>query len=279
MTSLTIARLTFREASRRWVVWAALLLGTVFLLVYGLGFREILQGLAEEAQSPSPILRKTIYNFYMMAGLYVVNFLTVIMTVLTSVDTLSGEISTGTVHTLVSKPIHRREIVLGKWLGYMAMLTLYLLLMAGGVMLVVYSLSGYVPNRPAAALGLMWLNVTLLLCVSLLGGVLMSTLSNGVMVFGMYSIAFIGGWIEQIGSFIENQTAANIGIISSLLFPSEALWKRAAYELQSPISSLAGGMTPFSSVSAPSTLMIGYAALYAALALYLAVRIFNRRDL
>jgi hypothetical protein len=29
-----IARLTFREASRRWILWVALLLGLLFLLVY-----------------------------------------------------------------------------------------------------------------------------------------------------------------------------------------------------------------------------------------------------
>ena len=79
-----------------------------------------------------------ISNFLLMAGMYVVNFLTAMMTVLTSVDTLSGEISSGTIHTLVSKPVRRWEIVLGKWLGFAGMLTLYLLLMAGGVMLIVY---------------------------------------------------------------------------------------------------------------------------------------------
>jgi Cu-processing system permease protein len=276
--SLIIARLTFREASRRWVLWAALLLGLVFLLVYGYGFKEIEQEFRSGAVG-NPALRSTIYNFYLMAGLYVVNFLAVVITVLTSVDTLSGEIASGTIHTLVSKPLQRWEVVLGKWLGFMGMLTLYLLIMAGGVMLVVYAFSGYIPRSPLPALGLMWLNVTLILCVSLLGGSVLSTLSNGVMVFGLFSIAFIGGWIEQIGSFIGNQTAVNIGILSSLLFPSEALWKRAAFEIQSPVASALGGMTPFTSQSVPSPMMIIYAAFYAAAALYLAGRIFKKRDL
>ena len=77
-----------------------------------------------------------------MAGLYVVNFLTIMMTVLTSVDTLSGEIASGTVHTLMTKPVRRWEIVLGKWLGFGIMLGLYLLLMGGGVMVLVYGFTG-----------------------------------------------------------------------------------------------------------------------------------------
>jgi hypothetical protein len=70
--------------------------------------------------------------------------------VLTSVDTLSGEIASGTIHTLVAKPLRRWEIVLGKWLGFSGMLTLYLLLMAGGVVTVVYLVGGYAaPNGTA----------------------------------------------------------------------------------------------------------------------------------
>jgi hypothetical protein len=127
-------------------------------------------------------------------------------------------------------------------------------------------------------LGLLWLNAILLLGVSLAGGAVLSTLANGVLVFGMFGIAFVGGWIEQIGSFLQNQTAINVGIISSLLIPSEALWKRAAYEMQSPLVSTLG-FSPFTASSMPSLLMVFYGLLYAILALGLAIRLFNRRDL
>jgi ABC-type transport system involved in multi-copper enzyme maturation permease subunit len=213
-----------------------------------------------------------------MAGLYVVNFLTVAMAVLTSVDTLSGEIASGTVHTLVSKPLQRREIVIGKWLGFVGMLSLYLLLMAGGTILLVYLISGYTAPNLLRGLSLLWLNAILLLGVSLAGGAVLSTLANGVLVFGMFGIAFVGGWIEQIGSFMQNQTAVNVGIISSLLIPSEALWKRAAFEMQSPLVS-ALGFSPFSASSMPSLVMVFYGMIYAILALLLAIRLFNKRDL
>ena len=42
-------------------------------------------------------------------------------------DTLAGEISTGTIQAVVAKPVRRVEIVLGKWLGFAALLALYLL--------------------------------------------------------------------------------------------------------------------------------------------------------
>jgi ABC-type transport system involved in multi-copper enzyme maturation permease subunit len=282
MSTWTIARLTFREASRRKILLAALILGVAFVAIFGIGFHFVVQDVKNSGRPTALLEFNEISNFLMMAGLYVVNFLTVMMAVLTSVDTLAGEIASGTIHTLVAKPIHRWEIVTGKWIGFASMLTLYQLLMAGGVMAGVYLQSGYLPPNPFGALALLWLNALLLLTVSLLGGSILSTLANGVMVFGLFGIAFIGGWIEQIGTFLNNasasQTAVNIGVITSLLLPSEALWRRAAYEMQSPLVA-AVGFSPFFSSSIPSVAMVIYAVIYLIVAFLLALRMFNKRDL
>ena len=70
-----------------------------------------------------------------------------------------------------------------------------------------------------------------------------------------------------------------MGIVSSLLMPTEALWRRAAYEMRSLMVD-AIGFSPFTSGSSvPSTLMIVYAGAYAITALMLAVRRFERQDL
>ena len=277
-STFTIARLTFRESSRRWILWVALVLGIAFLIVYAIGFNEIQKDLQRQGTSVPLLQYNEIYNFLTMAGLYAVNFLGIMMAVLTSVDTLSGEISSGTIHTLVSKPLGRWEIVLGKWLGFSTMLLLYLSLMAGGVLVLVYLIADYVPPNAIQGLVLIIFNAILLLSLSLLGGSILSTLANGVLVFGLYSIAFIGGWIEQFGTLLHNQTAINIGVISSLILPSEAIWKRAAYEMQSPMVA-ALGFSPFVSNVVPSPLMMAYSVLYTLVALYLAIRQFSRRDL
>ena len=276
MSSLIIARLTFREASRRWILWVALILGILFLVIYALGFYEIQKDI--QRSSSSLIVDSAMYNFIFMAGLYAINFMTIMMAVLTSVDTLSGEIASGTIHTIVSKPLARWEIVIGKWLGFAGMLLLYLLLMSGGVILIVYGISGYTAPNILPGLALVGLNALLLLSVSLLGGASLSTLANGVLVFGLYGIAFIGGWIEQFGSFLNNQPAMNIGIISSLIMPSEALWRRAAFDMQSPLVS-AMGFSPFTSNSVPSPFMIVYAIFFMGGTLFLAIWKFNNRDL
>jgi len=275
-SAFVIARLTFREAARRWILWVALIMGALFLLVYGLGYREIYKEIIREGTNQLQL--REFSNFLQMMGLYAVNFLTLIIAVLTSVDTLAGEINSGTIHTLVSKPIRRWQIVIGKWLGFTCMLSIYQLLMAGGVILTGYFVSGNFVHNLASGLFFMWMNVILLLSISICGGAILSTLANGVLAFGLYGVAFIGGWVEQFGALMQNPTAVNIGIVSSLIMPSEALWKRAVYEMQSPIAA-AFGMTPFSSISTPSPLMVVYAAFYTTAAIGIAVYFFNRRDL
>ena len=277
MTTFTITKLTFREAARRKILMAAFLLGLAFLIVYGIGFYFVNSELGNTV-GRNPLESNEVRNFLFMAGMYAVNFLVVIMAVLTSVVTISGEISSGTIQTLVSKPVQRWEIVLGKWLGFAAMLTLYLLFMAGGTTMLVYLISGYAPPNTGRSFFFLWLNAILLLSVSLMGGSVLSTLANGILVFGLYGLAFIGGWIEHIGSIINNQTAINIGIVSSLIIPTEALWKRAAHEMSSPLARTIG-FSPFSSPSVPSTLMVWYAVVYMLVALFLAIRFFRKKDL
>src|SRR5262245_27337138 len=85
-----------------------------------------------------------------------------------------------------------------------------------------------------------------------------------------FLISLLGGWIEQFGEMSHNAAAVKLGVIAGLLMPSETLWRRAAFEMQSPIVK-AVGMSPFNNASVPSAAMIVYASVYAAIALWLAI--------
>ncbi len=277
-TIFTLAKLTFQEAIRRRIAAAALVLGLLFLIVFGIGVRTITSSMADEG-FVSDVQIQAATHFLFIAGLYVVNFLMIMMSVLTSVDTLSGEITSGTMHTIAAKPTPRSRIVLGKWLGFAGMLTLYFIFMAGGVWLLVRVLTGYSAPHILDGFVLILLNSFLLLGLSLVGGTRLSTLANGTLLFGLYGVAFVGGWVEQIGSLFDNTNAVNIGIVSSLILPSESLWRRAVYEMQSPLETLVG-FSPFSAGNViPSPLMVWYALFYAAIAVLIAVRAFAQRDL
>src|SRR5581483_7607923 len=196
----TVAKLTIHEALRKRVLLAALVLGLAFLVIFWLGFYFV-HGEVQRDNSPAAATERGLISIFLaMAGLYAVNFLMVMMAALLPVDTLSGEIRSGAIQSLVTKPLHRAEIVLGKWLGFWVILAGYLVLMAGGVLLITRVITNTTPPNVWIGLPLMLLEATLLLTLSIAGGTRLSTLANGVMVFGLFGLAFIGGWIEQIGA-------------------------------------------------------------------------------
>jgi ABC-type transport system involved in multi-copper enzyme maturation permease subunit len=279
--------MTFREAVRRKIVLTGLVLGVCFLILYSIGLHFILAQvrLAVPAVESEPGQRALARiaategsNTLMLMGLYAVAFLTIAMAALLAADTLSGEIGSGTIQTLVTKPIRRSDIVLGKWLGFAWWLAMYFFLIAGGTVLSVFIQSGYLPRNLAAGLGLIYFEALLMMTISLACSSMFSGLATGGIVFGLYGFAFIGGWIEQFGALLQNPTAVKVGIIASLIIPSESLWRRAAFEMQTPLSG-ALGMSPFATVSVPSSLMIAYTAIYLLSVGALAVRSFQKRDL
>jgi len=277
-----LARMTFREAIRRRMVLTGLVLGICFLIIFSIGFHMIIDAASSVASGTGETARLVVQsegiNMLLLAGLYAVAFLSIAMGALLGADTLAGEINSGTIQTIVTKPVRRSDVVFGKWLGFAGLLGLYILLMAGGTVLSVWIQSGYAPKHLPSGLTLIYLEALLIMTVSLALSSALSGLATGGVVFGLYGLAFIGGWIEQFGSLLHNQTAVKVGIVTSLIVPSETLWRRASFEMQSPLSG-ALGMSPFGTVSVPSNLMVGYAVLYLLAALWVAINVFQNRDL
>ncbi|MGH9482057.1 MAG: ABC transporter permease [Terriglobales bacterium] len=274
----TLALTTMREAVRRKLVGLAALVGAAFLLLYGLAFHLATANPRNVVHSPSQLLAHQVEGLFLLMGLYAANLLVATIAILASIDALSGEIANGAIQTLVSKPLARWQLFIGKWLGFAALLTAFEALLLGGVMTIAYAATGYAAPHIPAGLALLWLEMLLLLTVTLLWGTRLSTLANGVLSLGLFGLAFLGGWMEQIGALTGHQGAVQAGIVASLIMPSEALWRRAAFEMQSPLMS-ALNLGPFVSISVPSGLMVAYAVVYALAALAVGLRSFATRDL
>jgi ABC-type transport system involved in multi-copper enzyme maturation permease subunit len=274
---LVVTGLTLREAARRRILLAALIAGAAFLTLFGLGLFFVVRDVASNA-TMSLIERRVLLNVLTLAGLYAANLLTVMTAVLLPVDTLSGEISSGVMQTLAVRPIRRRDIVLGKWLGHWIVMASYFALLSGGVLAVTAGLAHFTPPRTELGLPLMLLGGTVLLTLSIAGGSRLSTVTNGMLAFGLFGLAFIGNWVEQIGAMAGNNAAQQIGTVASLLMPGEALWQLAASHMQPAILRDLGA-SPFSPVSVPSTAMIWWAVGYVVVVLALGLRSFGRRAL
>ncbi len=134
--------------------------------------------------------------------------------------------------TVASKPVRRVDIVLGKWLAFAGLTAGYLVLMAGGVLLISRVIAHLTLPGIQRGLPLMLLESWVLVSLTLAGGARLSTVTTGVVAFGFYGVAFIGSWVEQIGAHANNLAARNVGTIASLIMPTEAMWQLAAHHMQ-----------------------------------------------
>ena len=277
MAILIFGELTIREAHRRRILWVAFLMGFAFLALFGLAFHYVFQSMKTDGVSGEQ--QEIITGVMLTAGLYAANLLVTIMAVLISVTAISGEIESHTIESLITKPVRRWELVLGKWLAFAFLLAVYVFYLAGGLMLFAYLRSGFTFRNIIPGLSLMVLQTWVILSISIAGGTRLSTLANGVMAFALYSLAFLGGWIEQIGALFRNEAAVNIGIVTSLLMPGDILWKKALALFQPRFVSSPYLAGPFALGSQPSDLMIYYSIFYTVGLIALAMWSFSSRDL
>jgi Cu-processing system permease protein len=284
LTTLLIARLTFDEALRRRLVLAVLLLSVAFLALYAFGFKLVHDDVqrfdVERGGIPRSVLPYEVQASAMvLLGLYTVNFLAGIMTIFAAVGAIASEIESGTLQVIIPKPLARWEIIAGKYLGFLAMIVIYLALMTTGVVLVARAVGANNPPNMLRGMALMMLVSTILLSLTMLGSTIFSTMANGVIVFMLYGMAVTGGLVEQIGNSLDNDTMVRIGILTSVIVPSDAMWKLASYVVQPRIAVNMLGPNPFGTAAPPSDFAVRYALVYCATLVLTSMLVFNRRDI
>ncbi len=273
---LTIFHLTLVEARRRKILVAAVLCGLGFLAVFGTGIFLAAREMVRSGQSF--IERQLTLAILTVAGCYAANFLVALFAILLPIDALSGEIDSGVMETIASKPIRRADIFFGKWLAYGVVVAAYAVALVGGVFLISRLAAGFVPNDAALVLLLEFVEIAVLLTVALVGGTRFRTVTNAILALGFYGIAFIGGWVEQIGTFAGLRSARNLGIVVSLISPVDALWRLGSYYIQ-PSLIRDSQQSPFMNASVPSALMVAWAIVMTAATLAWGVHQFSRRAL
>ena len=281
MSTLIVARWTLLEAVRRRLVLAAVLLSGAFVVLFAVAF-SILYGRARSVEDPDGVFLVFAGTLQTVLGLYAVQFLAAFLALLLSVGAISSEVESGTLHAVLARPLRRSEYLLGRWLASAGLLAGYVTVMATSLLLVARVVADYQPVDPVRAVLLMVLEAVLLLTVGLLGSTFLPTLANGVVLFSLFGLAWMGGIVEFVGDTVGNQTMVDLAVAVSLLFPSDAIWRAASYYLQPPTFlgvAVSRGGIPFASLTPPTAALLAWALAYPAAALLGALRTFARRDL
>ena len=273
---ITVAHLTIVEARRRRIVLAGAVCALGFLTVFAVAVVFAHREMTADA-SVSFVERQVTLTAIMLVGFMAANFLSVVFAILLPVDTLSGEIDSGVVQTLASKPITRAQIVVGKWAGHLLLAVAYLLMLCGGILLVMRVVAGLAPAGVPRAIPLLILEITLSLTIAIAGGARFSTVTTAIVAVGIYGVSFIGGFVEQIGGLTGLTSLRTVGILVSLVSPADSMWRLAAHCMEPEIVRSTGLLALGASV--PSPLMVWWAAGFTVLTLLYGIRAFRRRAL
>ena len=277
----TIFRISLKETLRKRLIFAAGGLTFLFLFLFFLFLKWV---------GPPPALPESQYLAglsYLYLGLFAAYVMIALFSVLIFVASVSGEIDDGTLLAVIQRPIDRWRLLLGKWTGLSLVAVAYATILFFGLVLIDQAQYGVVVGSLGSLLASysdFLLEALLVGTVTLLGSTLTATMTNGIVVSSAVLIAFLGGALEQLGTITASHPTAAftaIGWITSLLIPTDALYRRALYQIlgNHVFPGAVSGFGPFGAAHPPGEGMVLYAILYTAGMLMLTIGSFARRDL
>lgn len=161
------------------------------------------------------------------------------------------------------------------------MLVVYTIVLSGSLLLLTRVFSGYAPPHPEQALLLLLAQGLIVLGIVALATSTLPQIATGITGLMLFGVAFIGGIVEQIGTFLGNDTAAAIGDAVHYLAPTDTFFRMALGRLTPGSMALVGEFLtgPFGAPKGVETGALLYGLLYLAACLVGAALLFRRRDL
>ncbi|MDQ6883014.1 MAG: ABC transporter permease [Candidatus Dormibacteraeota bacterium] len=224
---VTIARLTILEASRRRLLLALGVLTVVVIALTSWGFSRLptMKGVtpAEVRLAASQL---TILVAFMFSGVLALG------STLVAAPSVASDIESGIALAILPRPIRRSELLMGKWFGLAALVTLYAAGSGLLELLGIWLATGYTPPHPILTLLFVAGEGIVLMSLALLLSTRLSPMTGGVIALVLFFVAWIGGIALTIGQVFQNDTIINIGLSSRLLIPTDGLWHGAIYNLE-----------------------------------------------
>ncbi len=278
-TVRTIAALTIREAARRRVLRAIVVMTVVLLALSAWGFSRLDAEFGTLTTGEARLASSQVLNLVMFG----LSLIAALGTAFLAGPTLAGEIETGTALAILARPVRRSAVLVGKWLGLVAFGSGFVVVAGLAQFLIVRTTVGYWPPQPVAGLALLAAQTIVLLTLGLLLSTVISPMASGIVAVGLFGATWIAGVVGGIGKVLGNEGVARVGTVSRMLLPTDGLWHGAMHAIQDPtVTTLFGGAavgSPFVSEAPLAATYLVWTGIWVALALGLAALAFQRRDL
>lgn len=279
-----IALSTFKEIYRKRIFHFIGILTILYLILLTIIFKFMGKNLAQNNGMINMVV--DLSSTISIVGFYFSSMLLAFLTVMLSTGIVSSELESGTILTILTKPIKRIEYILGKYLGTAILIILYSAILYIAVIIIsTVSRISIVETFGIAALAKGFLFFILqpltILALALYGSTKFKTLNNGILIIAIYILGTIGGVIEQAGALTNNASLSTIGIISSLISPFEVIYRKMISTIFTSLGSfnfLMGFGMPGNSTT-PSVWMMVYVCVYLVFFIFMSIKAFDKKDI
>lgn len=210
-------------------------------------------------------------------GLWGISLFGVVLAVFVGVNLVYKEIERKTIYALVPKPIHRWQLIAGKYIGMVITLAAQMALMASVMWLAIVVQGGTFDGVLLRAIVLLYAQVMVVTAIAVLFSTFSSPFLSGLFTVGLFVIGRSTPELHALilQKFKEEPATASLLRAALHAFPDLHLFYVSGAMVAGKRASIhAGDYVDWGYVAWTS----GYGAAYAACALGLAMLIFSRRD-
>ncbi|AKA69589.1 ABC transporter permease [Clostridium scatologenes] len=279
-----IALSTFKEIYRKKIFHFIGILTILYLILLTIIFKFIGNNLHRSNGVIDMLINLS--STISIVGFYFSSMLVAFLTIMLSIGTVSSEMENGTILTILTKPIKRSEYIIGKYLGTGILIILYSLILYISVIIIstiskISIIEAFGISTLAKGFLFFILQPLTILSVSLYGSTKLKTVNNGILIMALYVLGLIGGVMEQVGSYIKNDSLSTIGIISSLISPFEITYRKMISTIFSSLGSFnfLSGFGMDGKSTTPSIYMMVYVCIYLVLFIFISIKGFNKKDI
>jgi ABC-type transport system involved in multi-copper enzyme maturation permease subunit len=284
--ALVIARLTIQEASRRRLLLALVILTLIVVGFSAWGFNKITTVNRGDG-TPLPPEQVALITSQLLIGVtFMYSGVLALSAAVVAGPLISSEVESGLLLSMLARPVRRSEVVIGKWLGLAVLIAIYA---AGSAFLELAAVdwaTGYLPPHPVQLVLFVGAEGLALLSLGLLLSTRLSGITGGVIALVAWLMGWIGGVVGDIGTGLQNQAVANVGVISHMLLPTDGLWRGAMYAMEPDafLATLRAAGTvaranPFVAVDPPATSFLAWVFVWFGLMLVLSIWSFRTREI
>jgi Cu-processing system permease protein len=281
--ALIVARFSLRESLRRRVFVVVALLTFLFLALYGLATWQAFKAADEFGTGEAGVDAETVVGAT-LAGLamFAILFLGAILAVFLTLGAVRGDAERGLLQPLLVRPLPRRTLLLGRWIGATAVCAPYVVLVALASFAITAALGDWWPDRTVMPLLTLALGVTIIAALSLAGSIALAATANGIAVFMLFGAGLTAGLLGQIAEAIGSDTLGDVAQIATWALPFEALYQAGLADLTVDtvgFARLAINLGPFGGAQSAGAGLWLFSLGYLLAVGAAAVAAFSRRDL